>query len=375
MEEFRPREHSLLYEPGTEKVPFLWYISTFYNESLCMKLIIPMAGRGTRVRPHSHTTPKPLLPVAGTMIVERIVETFGRTLDRPIDEIVYILGPDFGQPIRDTLSQMSERQNAKATFKVQDVALGTAHAVLCAEETLEGEVIIVFADTLFDTANKVVLDDADSVIWLKEVEDPSRFGVAVHEGETITDFVEKPSEPISNQAIIGVYYFKEATQLRTEIEYLMDHNITGHGDEYQLTDALDRMLKKDLVFKKATVDEWLDCGTLPAWLDTSSVILTKEHSGDSDTSLYPGTTILPPVFIGEGVTIEHSTVGPNVSLEAGATIKGCTLRDSIVQQNATIEHGSLTQSSIGQHAHVKHFEGELHVGDHSIIEGNSDLEA
>lgn len=344
-----------------------------------MKLIIPMAGRGTRVRPHSHTTPKPLLPVAGTMIVERIVETFGRTLDRPIEEIVYILGPDFGQPIRDTLTEMSQRQNAKATFKVQDVALGTAHAVLCAEETLEGEVIIVFADTLFDTANKVTLDDADSVIWLKEVEDPSRFGVAVHEGDTITDFVEKPSEPISNQAIIGVYYFKEATQLRTEIEYLMEHNITGHGDEYQLTDALDRMLKKGRVFKKATVDEWLDCGTLPAWLDTSGVILAKEygeqHEDSQEASGYPGSTLLPPVYIGEGVTIEHSTVGPNVSLEAGATVRGSTLRDSIIQQKATLEQASLTHSSVGQHAHVQHFEGELHIGDHSMIEGNSDLEA
>jgi glucose-1-phosphate thymidylyltransferase len=324
-----------------------------------MKLIIPMAG----------------LPVAGTMIVERIVETFGRTLDRSIDEIVYILGPDFGQPIRDTLTEMSQRQNAKATFKVQDVALGTAHAVLCAEETLEGEVIIVFADTLFDTANKVTLDDADSVIWLKEVEDPSRFGVAVHEGDTITDFVEKPAEPISNQAIIGVYYFKEATQLRTEIEYLMEHNITGHGDEYQLTDALDRMLKNGLVFKKATVDEWLDCGTLPAWLDTSGVILAKEHGEGQDASSYPGSTLLPPVYIGEGVTIEHSTVGPNVSLEAGATVRGCTLRDSIIQQKATLKQASLTHSSVGQHAHIQHFEGEVHMGDHSTIEGNSDLEA
>jgi glucose-1-phosphate thymidylyltransferase len=313
------------------------------------------------------------------MIVERIVETFGRTLDRSIDEIVYILGPDFGQPIRDTLTEMSQRQNAKATFKVQDVALGTAHAVLCAEETLEGEVIIVFADTLFDTANKVTLDDADSVIWLKEVEDPSRFGVAVHEGDTITDFVEKPSEPISNQAIIGVYYFKEAIQLRKEIEYLMEHNITGHGDEYQLTDALDRMLKEGLVFKKATVDEWLDCGTLPAWLDTSSVILAKEHGeqheDSQEASSYPGSTLLPPVYLGEGVTIENSTVGPNVSLEAGATVRGSTLRDSIIQQKATLEQALLAHSSVGQHALVQHFEGELHVGDHSIIEGNSDLEA
>ncbi len=283
-----------------------------------MKLIIPMAGRGTRVRPHSHTTPKPLLPVAGTMIVERIVETFARTLDRTIDEIVYILGPDFGREIKETLTDMSNRHNATATFRVQEVALGTAHAVSCAGEDLEGEVIIVFADTLFDSDKTVSVDDADSVIWLKEVDDPSRFGVAVHENDEITDFVEKPSTPISNLAIIGVYYFKKGEDLMKEIQYLLDNNVTGHGDEYQLTDALDRLLKGGNVFKKATVDEWLDCGTLPAWLDTTGEILQKEKHSYSD---YDDTTIHPPVFFGKGVEISGSEIGPNVSVEAGTVIK------------------------------------------------------
>ncbi len=179
-----------------------------------MKLIIPMAGRGTRVRPHSHTTPKPLLPIAGKMILERIVETFARTLDRPIDEIVFILGPDFGQEIKDKLNEMCERHDAKAVFGVQNEAKGTAHAVYCAGENLEGECIIVFADTIFDMEGKVTVEDADSVIWLRKVDDPSRFGVAVEENGQITDFVEKPREPISDLAIIGVYYFKEARQLK-----------------------------------------------------------------------------------------------------------------------------------------------------------------
>ncbi|MFU8811616.1 MAG: sugar phosphate nucleotidyltransferase, partial [Balneolaceae bacterium] len=296
-----------------------------------MKLIIPMAGRGTRVRPHSHTTPKPLLPVAGTMIVERIVETFARTLDRTIEEIVFILGPDFGREIREELQAMSARHNCKATFGVQDRALGTAHAVACAGDALNGEVIIVFADTIFDTNGKVSVEDADSVIWLKEVEDPSRFGVAVHDGDTITDFVEKPSEPISNLAIIGVYYFKRGEELMEEIQYLIDNNVTGHGDEYQLTDALDRLLKSGKTFKKATVDEWLDCGTLPAWLDTTGEILQKENHRFGN---YPDTTIHPPVFFGEGVTIEGSEIGPNVSVEAGTTIKHSTIKNSIIQKHA-----------------------------------------
>ncbi len=335
-----------------------------------MKLIIPMAGRGTRVRPHSHTTPKPLLPVAGTMIVERIVETFSRTLDREIKDIVYILGPDFGREIREALEEMSHRHNTKAIFKVQERALGTAHAVACAEEQLSGEVIIVFADTLFDTADKVSVDDADSVIWLKEVEDPSRFGVAVHQGETITEFVEKPSEPISNQAIIGVYYFKEGAALAEEIDYLIEHNVTGHGNEYQLTDALDRLLQKGKLFKKATVDEWLDCGTLPAWLETTFVILQKEHGAkQAAPSAYPGSTFHPPVYLGEGVEISNSEIGPFVSIEKGGKIENSKLSRSILREKAVIRYSELTESTIGASAKVRNMKGKVHIGDHSEVEG------
>ncbi len=329
-----------------------------------MKLIIPMAGRGTRVRPHSHTTPKPLLPVAGTMIIERIIETFARTLDRTITEVVYILGPDFSKDIKTALEEMSSRHNAKATFRVQETALGTAHAVSCAGEDLKGEVIIVFADTLFDSKEKVSVDDADSVIWLKEVDDPSRFGVAVHDGETITDFVEKPSEPISNLAIIGVYYFKKGEDLKKEIQYLLDNNVTGHGNEYQLTDALDRLLKDGKVFRKATVDEWLDCGTLPAWLDTTSVILEKESHNYGE---FEKSKINPPVFIGDGVSISGSEIGPYVSIEAGTIIKNSSLKNTIVQHNASITDSTLESSSIGNSAEITGAKGEIHVGDHSIL--------
>ena len=200
-----------------------------------MKLIIPMAGRGTRVRPHSHTVPKPLLPVAGTMIIERLVETFIRTLDREITEIVYILGPDFGRQIKDDLVEMSSRHKVKPTFRVQDVALGTAHAVYCAKEDLDGEVIVAFADTLFDSKEKFNIEDSDSVIWLKKVDDPSRFGVAVYEGDRITGFVEKPKEFISDLAIIGVYYFKDGEGLLAELQRIMDEDIQGPGGEYFLT--------------------------------------------------------------------------------------------------------------------------------------------
>ncbi|MDZ7658936.1 sugar phosphate nucleotidyltransferase [Fodinibius sp.] len=331
-----------------------------------MKLIIPMAGRGTRVRPHSHTVPKPLLPVAGKMIVERIVETFARTLDRNIDEIVFILGPDFGQEIKDALKAMSDRQDAKATFRVQESAEGTAHAVYCAEEDLDGECIIVFADTIFDMEGSVSIEDADSVVWLKEVEDPSRFGVAVEKDGKITDFVEKPDEPISNLAIIGVYYFKDGTELKKEIEYLLDNDIRGKGNEFQLTDALDRLLKDDKVFKKATVDQWLDCGTLPAWRETSGIITEKEYEG-IDEHRFPDTKIIPPVYIGDDVELENCIIGPKASIAEGSKLKKCTVKNSLIQEHAQLEDCKIENSTIGRHVELKDVDQEVHLGDHTKI--------
>jgi glucose-1-phosphate thymidylyltransferase len=331
-----------------------------------MKLIIPMAGRGTRVLPHSHTTPKPLLPVAGKMIVERIVETFGRTLDRSIDEIVFILGPDFGQDIKDQLSAMCDRQDARATFRVQHTAEGTAHAVYCAEEDLSGECIIVFADTIFDMEGSVSIEDSDAVIWLKEVDDPSRFGVAVEKDGQITDFVEKPDEPISNLAIIGVYYFKEAANLKTEIEYLLKNDVRGHGGEFQLTDALDRLLKNGNVFRKATVDEWLDCGTLPAWRETSGVIVEKEAS-EINENRFSNTTIHQPVYIGDDVELDNCEVGPRASIGEGSSLKNTTIKNSLIQGTSTLENCRIEDSTIGRHVELKNVDQQVHLGDHTKI--------
>lgn len=328
-----------------------------------MKLIIPMAGRGTRLRPHSHITPKPLLPVAGTMIVERIIETFKQTVEGTFTEIAFVLG-DFGEEIKQQLADMTRRHGAEPVFYYQDEALGTAHAVDCAAGSLEGEVVIVFADTLFDMSQKVQVGDADSVIWLKEVEDPSRFGVAVHENNRITGFVEKPDKPVSNLAIIGVYYFRQGEELRKQIRYLIDNNIIGHGNEFQLTDAIDRMLKEQKVFKPATVDDWMDCGTIPAWIDTSAQVIHKENGG-MDPAGFPGSTFHQPVYIGEGAQIEQSEIGPNVTIEAGAHISGSRISNAIILQQADIRDSVLDQSTVGRHARVEGFSGELHISDHS----------
>lgn len=330
-----------------------------------MKIIIPMAGRGTRVRPHSHVTPKPLLHVKGKTMVERIVDTFNSVLPRNLEEGVFVLGPDFGADVREELSAICERHGMTAHFAVQEVAEGTAHAVYCAKDWLDGEGIIVFADTLFDMEPGVNLDDADVVAWVKEVDDPSRFGVAVRDGENITAFVEKPRELISREALIGIYYVRDLVGVRDVIAGIIEDDLRGHGREFQLTDAFDRMLKAGLTFRTASVTEWLDCGTIPALMETTAHILAKEdavHDGDVKDSL-----IIDPVYIGEGARISNSIIGPNVSVEAGARIDRSVLKDSIVFSHASISGAVLTDSLVGQHATVSLDGKSMNVGDHSEV--------
>lgn len=323
-----------------------------------------MAGRGTRLRPHTHVTPKPLLPVVGRTMVERIVETFAEAIG-DFDEAVFILGPDFGDEVRQQLSEICSRFGIEASFGVQETARGTAHAIAQAGDKLDGECVLVFADTLFvmDAAPDL---DADAVVWVMEVEDPSRFGVVVKDGDRISDFVEKPDTPISNEAIVGIYYVREGQRLGREIQHLMDHNITGKGDEFQLTDALDRMLKDGATFKTAAVTEWLDCGTIPAIKETSQIVLGKEGENRKEGTV-ENSQIIEPVFIASGATVKDSVVGPYVAIHGGATVTESAVRNTIVFGDATIDSTALDDSMVGHHAHVKGFSGMLNIGDHATV--------
>ena len=331
-----------------------------------MKLIIPMAGRGTRVRPHSHVTPKPLLSVKGKTLVERIIDTFIRVLPIRPDAGVFILGPDFGDEIRVQLKEICDERDMEAHFRVQSKPLGTAHAVFAAEDQLEGEGIVVFADTLFDMESKVVLEGADVVAWVKFVEDPSRFGVAVREGDRIVELVEKPKKLISNEALIGIYYIRELSNLRKEIEWMIKHDKRGPTGEYYLTDAFDQMLKKKLVFKTASVSEWLDCGTIEALMETTKIILAKEVN-DSRHGRIVNSLIQNPVYIGPGAKVTNAVIGPYVSIEEGAEVTGSILKDTIVFANARVENAILTNSLIGQFAQVNELPRHMNVGDHAIL--------
>src|SRR5690606_17070731 len=258
---------------------------------------------------------------------------------RALDEAVFILGPDFGPEVRRQLTAIGERHGIAAHFAVQEVAKGTAHAVAQAGSFLDGECVVVFADTLFYMDEAPDLD-ADAVVWVKHVDDPRRFGVVVKEGDRITDFVEKPSEPISNEAIIGIYYLRDAAVLRREIDYLLEHHVTGVGGEYQLTDALDRMLKDGRTFKTAAVSEWLDCGTIPAIKATSKLILAKEGENRKQGTV-ENSTLVEPVFIGPNATVRDSVVGPYAAVHGDAVITGSIVRNTIVFERATVEAACL----------------------------------
>jgi glucose-1-phosphate thymidylyltransferase len=331
-----------------------------------MKLIIPMAGRGTRVRPHSHVTPKPLLPVRGKSMVERIVDTFNAVLPRALDEGVFILAPDFGAGVRDELRAICDRHGMTAHFAVQDPPLGTAHAVDCAGEHLRGEGIVVFADTLFYMEPGVELGDSDVVAWVKEVDDPSRFGVAVREGDRVVALVEKPQTLISKETLIGIYYVRDLARLAKAIRHLFDIDRKGPGGEFFLTDAFDVMLGDGIVFRTTTVTDWLDCGTIPALQETTGIVLEREDDRPGGGSV-EDSVILPPVYVGPGATVVRSVVGPYVSIEAGASVTDSVVRHSILFGHARVESSALDGSLVGRHAEVTDHAGPVNVGDHSTV--------
>ena len=278
-----------------------------------MKIIVPMAGMGKRMRPHTLKVPKPLIPVAGKPIVRRLVEDIAAVCEEKIEEIAFIIGPTFGKEVETMLVNVAESLGAKGTICYQHEALGTAHAIMCAKEALDGKTIIAFADTLFRADFK--LDgEADGIIWVQQIEDPSAFGVIkLDEHNVITDFVEKPTEFVSDLAIIGIYYVKDGKQLKAELQHLLDNKIMDRG-EYQLTDALEALKQKGVKFVPGQVKEWLDCGNYKATVYTNQRVLEfVKNEGIVDNSLKSNNSlVIEPCMIGEGVVIENSVVGPHV---------------------------------------------------------------
>ena len=298
--------------------------------------------------------------------MERIIDTFVRVLPERPAEAIFVLGPEFGEAVREQLTQICSDREIEAGFVVQEKALGTAHAVYCAGEHLEGEGIVAFADTLFDMDTKVQVSGADVIAWVKYVEDPSRFGVAVREGERIVALVEKPDKLISNEALIGVYFLKDLGVLRQVIKSLIDEDRKGPTGEYYLTDAFDQMLRSDHIFKTTSVTEWLDCGTINALMDTTKLFLTKETESPIQGEV-KNSIIHNPVYIGPNAKVHNSVIGPYVSIEEGAEVQGSILKESIIFAKAQVEHAVLANSMVGQFAEVRDTPRCINVGDHAFL--------
>ena len=336
-----------------------------------MKIIVPMAGRGSRLRPHTLTVPKPLIPIAGKPIVHRLVEDIAGVLHQKIEEIAFIVSRDFGTQVETDLVAIAEKLGAKGSIYYQEKPLGTAHAIMSAKESMSGPIVVAYADTLF-RADFTLDTTADSVIWVKQVEDPSAFGVVKLNGNNeIVDFVEKPKDFVSDLAIIGIYYFKSGETLRGELQYLLDNNVTK-GGEYQLTDALENMKEKGMKFVPGKVDEWMDCGNKNVTVETNSRMLGF-LKGDgvnlvSETVNMENSTIISPCFIGENVVLKNSTIGPYVSLGDNTWVENTIIKNSLVQTNAVIKNAILDNGMIGNHASFNGKFTSISIGDYSVIE-------
>lgn len=328
-----------------------------------------MAGRGSRLRPHTLVTPKPLLPVAGKPIVHRLVEDIVALYNGKVEEIAFIVG-DFGKEVEQQLVAIAEALGAKGSIYRQEEPLGTAHAIWQAEQSMDDELIIAFADTLF-RADFQLDKTKDGVIWVNKVEDPRQFGVVNLDADgVITELVEKPQHFVSDLAIIGIYYIRDGKALRSEIQYLLNNDIREKG-EYQLTNALENMKQKGARFGAGEVTLWMDCGNKEAVLDTEQKVLDYDHAKgkqliDPTIHIY-NSLIIPPCYIAKGAILQNSVVGPYVSIGEGTKITDSIVKHSAIREKSTIEGAVLNNAMVGGNAAIIRSAESPSLGDYSRI--------
>ena len=329
-----------------------------------------MAGMGKRMRPHTLTTAKPLISVAGKPIVQRLVEDIMATSNEKVEEIAFIVGPgsSFGKEVQEHLLSVAAALGAKGKICVQEQPLGTAHAILCAGETLTGNVFIAFADTLFK-ATFSIDKQKDAIVWTQKVDDPSAFGVVkLNERNEITAFVEKPKEFVSDLAIIGVYYFRDGDGLKKQLQRLIDEDIKLKG-EYQITDAMDHMLKNGVKFYTDQVQEWLDCGNKDATVYTNQRVLEIKKDSEqlvASSAKIVNSIIIAPCFLADGVSVTNSVVGPHVSLEKGVIVEDSRIVNSIIGANSIVKNANLHTSMLGKEVNYNEKPHEANLGDFSV---------
>lgn len=330
-----------------------------------------MAGRGSRLRPHTLTVPKPLIPVAGKPIVHRLVEDIAGVLNQKIEEVAFIIHESFGKKVEEELIAIAQKLGAKGTIYYQNEALGTGHAIMCAKDSLSGPAVIAYADTLI-RADFDLDTSADSVIWVKQVDKPEAFGVInLNQSNEIVELVEKPKDFVSDLAVIGIYYFKDVAVLKDELQLVIDNNII-HGGEYQINDGIKQMMAKGMKFVPGKVDEWMDCGNKDVTVDTNTRMLGFLHNDGEQLIDYDvkidNSTIIPPCYIGEDVVLVNATVGPNVSLGKGCHVIDSTIKNSLVQTHSHIKNAKLDNAMIGNHVNYDGNFTSISIGDYSVLE-------
>ncbi|HHF52934.1 MAG TPA: nucleotidyl transferase [candidate division WOR-3 bacterium] len=322
-----------------------------------MKVIIPVAGKGTRLRPHTFTTPKPLIQVAGKAIICHVIESIQ---DLGIDEVILVISPE-GE---DIVSFVKEKYPFKVGFVYQEESLGLGHAIYMAKEMVNKDegVVVILGDTIIevDLPRKKEIED---FIAVKKVSDPRRFGIVVLDEEgRIIKVVEKPDTPVSDLAIVGLYYFGNAELLFESLEYIIKNDIRTKG-EYQLTDAIARMIDRGWKAKPLFVKEWYDCGTVSALLETNKMLLQKYHKEVK----FPGSLVIPPCYFDEGIVIENSLIGPYVTIGKRAKISNAIISNSIIGEEAEVENITITSSLIGKRAYLKGVFKRVNLGDYSEL--------
>lgn len=327
-----------------------------------------MAGMGKRMRPHSLTVPKPLIPVAGKPIVEHLVEDISKVCPEKITEINFVIGR-FGTETEKLLLGIAEGMGARGIISYQDDALGTAHAILCAQQSLSDKVVVAFADTLFK-ADFTLNTEAEGIIWTSKVKNPEAFGVVKTDSQGVVEaFIEKPETFVSDRAIIGIYYFKDGERLRKELQRLIDEDIRIKGGEFGLTDALENMKNSGVTFQIDTVSEWLDCGNKEATVHTNQRVLENKYpEGHVHSSAeLKNCTIIPPCLIAANAVIVNAVIGPWVSVGAGSRVEQAVISNTIIQQDSQLKNVVIHNSMVGNHVKINKQPEEISIGDYNQI--------
>lgn len=329
-----------------------------------MKAVIPVAGAGTRLRPHTYTQPKPLIPVAGKAIISFIID---QLVDCGVTEFVFIIGY-LGEKIQNYVEKAYP--DLTKEFVVQNSREGSAHAIWTAREAIRGseDIFIFFGDTIVDVDLKIFLDSPTSCVGIHEVNNPREFGV-VEQGEDgyLSKVIEKPKIPRSNKAMVGLYRIKEVDQLLDTIANQIESDSQTHG-EYQLTDALMGLIEQDVKISAISVNNWFDCGKSEVLLETNAMLLDKEGYASSNLPNFDNTIIIHPVSIGRNCQISNSIIGPHVTIGNNARINYSIVKESIIGNYATIEEVVLQSSLVGSDAAIKGLRQSLNIGDNTEID-------